>query len=114
MVKLRYLRKMLKRGREQKTMSQKPLQRQQFTFYSSYFSAVENLPQCHKLEALQGIIRYALFGQEPELRGPALSVFKAIRPNLDSGRGKAEYRMRKLASEPAEPRSRSSRCPDQE
>lgn len=87
-------------------MKKEHLQRTQFTFYASYFAAVEKLPKCHRYEALQGIIRFGLFGEEPELKGAAQSVFEAVRPHLESGRSKAAYRIRKNAQE------QSESCPD--
>lgn len=76
-------------------MEQDKLQRGQFTFYASYLSAVEELPKCHRYEALLGILRYGLYGEEPRLQGGAACVFRAVRPHLASGRAKAAYRLRK-------------------
>lgn len=82
-------------------MNNAPLRRGQFTFYASYFTAVEKLPKCRKYEALQGIIRYGLYGEEPELTGAARSVFEAVRPNLNAGRIKAAARLERNAAEAA-------------
>lgn len=82
-------------------MKQEVLNRGQFTFYASYFIAVEKLPKSHRYEVLQGIIRFALYGEEPALTGAARSVFEALRPNLDSGRAKAAARLEKNAAEAA-------------
>ena len=73
------------------------LQRGQFTFYASYLSAVEELPKCRRYEALLGILRYGLYGEEPGLQGTAACVFQAVRPHLAAGRAKAAYRLRKNA-----------------
>ena len=78
-------------------MEQDKLQRGQFTFYASYLSAVEALPKSRRYEALLGILRYGLYGEEPELGGGAVGVFAAVRPHLESGRAKAAYRLRKNA-----------------
>ena len=54
-------------------------------------------------EVLQGIIRFALYGEEPELKGAALGVFESIRPHLTAGRDKAAWRLRRNAAAAAEP-----------
>lgn len=81
-------------------MEKETLHRGQFTFYASYFAAVEDLPKSRRYEALSAIIRYGLDGVEPEaLRGAPAGVFAAVRPNLDSARMKAA---RRLAQKEAE------------
>lgn len=82
-------------------MKQEVLNRGQFTFYASYFIAVEKLPKSHRYEVLQGIIRFALYGEEPALTGAARSVFEAVRPNLNTGRAKAAARLKRNAAEAA-------------
>ena len=82
-------------------MKQEVLNRGQFTFYVSYFIAVEKLPKSHRYEVLQGIIRFALYGEEPALTGAARSVFEAVRPNLNTGRAKAAARLKRNAAEAA-------------
>ncbi len=71
-------------------MKQDKLQRGQFTFYASFFESVEKLPKSRRYEALSAIIRFGLYGQEPEeLSGSAGAVFGAVRPSLETGRRKA-------------------------
>ena len=85
-------------------MKQTKLRRSQFTFYASYFNAIEHLPKTRRYEALRAVIRYALEGELPEDLSPAASgVFDAIRPNLDSGRTKAAARLKELAEAAGEP-----------
>ena len=84
-------------------MKQEVLNRGQFTFYASCFIAVEKLPKSRRYEVLQGIIRFALYGEEPELKGAALGVFESIRPHLTAGRDKAAWRLRRNAAAAAEP-----------
>lgn len=81
-------------------MEKVSLQRGQFTFYASYLDAVETLPKCRRYEALLAIAHYGLRGEEPALRGPAASVFAAIRPHLENGRVKAAARLAKNAAAP--------------
>ena len=66
--------------------------RKQFTFYRSYYEAVEELPQGQRERLLLGIIRYALDGVEPEeLTGMEKAMMVLIKPTLDSGRKQALY-----------------------
>lgn len=79
-------------------MSKSSFQRSQFTFYESYFTAVDQLPKTRKYEALSAIVCFALYGVEPEGLSPqASAVFTALRPNLASGRAKAQARKRELS-----------------
>lgn len=69
------------------------MHRKQFTFYESFFEALELIEdQDDQAEAYRAICRYALRGEEPELeRLPAVVriVFLLIRPTLDASRRKA-------------------------
>ena len=69
------------------------MKRDQFTFYRSYYEAMQDLSveECAKL--LLAIAAYALDEEEPELSGSCSACFKLIRPTLDSGRNKAANRM---------------------
>ena len=71
------------------------LSRSQFTFYDSFFKAVNGLPKSRQPETYRTIAVFALCGTEPVLTGSAESVFNVIRPVLESGRAKAEARIRK-------------------
>lgn len=65
-------------------------ERKQFTFFISYWQAIEELPEKDQLPILKAIIKYALFGEEPTaLRGVRRAVFLLVKPTLDSGRKKA-------------------------
>lgn len=83
-------------------MPSKPLSRNQFTFYASYFTAIEHLPKARRYEALRAVILYALEGAEPsELSASSSAVFDLIKPTLDSARIKAAARLREKGKEPA-------------
>lgn len=69
------------------------LRRSQFTFYASFFEAVDRLPRSRQLETYRAIVDYALNGTEPALTGPPSMVFAALRPNLDAARSKAIARL---------------------
>lgn len=85
-------------------MPQTNLKRSQFTFYASYFDAVENLPKTRRYEALRAIIAYALEGALPaDLTPAANGVFTAIRPNLDASRVKAAARRKELRQGAGDP-----------
>lgn len=64
--------------------------RKQFTFYRSYYEAVERLNKRDRLAALDAILGYALDGVEPvDLTPVQFAVFHLVRPTLDAGRRKA-------------------------
>lgn len=65
-------------------------ERGQFTFYKSYWDAIEELPSKSQLPILKAIIRYALFGEEPtSLSSVCRAVFLLVKPTLDASRKKA-------------------------
>ena len=74
------------------------MEREQFTFYRSYYEALKNLPKRDQTAVLMAVIGYALDEREPDLSGVPLSVFTLIRPTLDSGRNKARNRLNKTKS----------------
>lgn len=76
------------------------MERNQFTFYRSYYEALKHLPRRDQTNVLMALLAYALDETEPSLSGVALSVFTLIRPTLDSGRNKAANRLRKQKSNP--------------
>lgn len=73
------------------------MKRKQFTFYSSYWEAIQPLPKKQQAEILLAICDYALNETEPDTNlSPTASVaFNLIRPTLDSGRIKAANRQNK-------------------
>lgn len=70
------------------------MQRNQFTFYSSFWEAIEKLPtNKEKLQAFQMLCDYALNQTEPELNGKsssAATVFRMARPILERAHRRAE------------------------
>lgn len=71
------------------------MERNQFTFYRSYYEALKHLPKRDRADVLMAVIAYALDETEPSLSGVPLSVFTLIRPTLDTGRNKAKNRQNK-------------------
>lgn len=65
------------------------MERGQFTFYRSFWDALQTLPKKERLAAYEAICDYALNGNEQTLTGSAATIFILTRPTLDSGRRKA-------------------------
>lgn len=66
------------------------MKRNQFTFYRSYFDAIERLSVEEKGEILCALCAYALDEIMPENLSPiADTVFTLVKPTLDAGRKKA-------------------------
>ena len=64
--------------------------RSQFTFYRSFWEAVQSLPKKDKLPVLEAIISYALDGATPSgLSQSQVAFFLLVKPNLDASRKKA-------------------------
>lgn len=64
--------------------------RKQFTFYRSYFDAIQKMCKRDQGAVLMAICSYAIYGAEPAgLSAAASTAFTLIRPTLDSGRKKA-------------------------
>ena len=64
--------------------------RSQFTFYRSFWEAVQSLPKKDRLPVLEAIISYALDGVTPSnLTQSQSAFFLLVKPNLDASRKKA-------------------------
>ena len=65
-------------------MPKEGFHRSQFTFYASYFEAVEQLPKARQLEAYRLITDYALHGTLPEEISPRVgALFAALREPME-------------------------------
>lgn len=86
------------------------MKRDQFTFYRSYYEAMQDLSveECAKL--LLAIAAYALDEEEPELSGTCSACFKLIRPTLDSGRNKAANRMNSEEQSEIKPKANGNKA----
>ena len=70
------------------------MHRKQFTFYRSYFEAVQNLSTEQMHRTLTAIVDYALNENLPEDLDPVeTAVFTVVKPHLDSSRERAEKRL---------------------
>lgn len=73
--------------RKERNVSSK---RKQFTFYTSFYDAIECLDEKDQRDAYRAICRYAITGEMSELTGAAAAVFLMAKPNLDASKKKAE------------------------
>lgn len=87
------------------------MERNQFTWYRSYYEAMKTLPAEDFKAAVLAICDYALNETLPQLDGVPNAIFTLVRPTLDSGRNKAANRQNK--SEQAE-NKREQPCNKQE
>lgn len=65
--------------------------REQFTFFRSYYDAIEVLSKKDRADIIIAVCGYGLYGTEPEKMSPtATAAFRLIRPVIDAGIRKAE------------------------
>lgn len=88
--------------------------RQQFTFYRSFWEAIESLPKKDKADVLCAICSYALDGEVPSLSGAPKAMFALIRPTLDSSARKAENRLNKKKTKTEEEQSENKQGTEEE
>lgn len=95
--------------------------RNQFTFYRSYFEAIEPLPKKDRSAIILAVCEYGLYETEPKGLSPvAMACFNLIRPTLDSGRRKAASgkqggkSSKQSASKPQAPGKQSAREKERE
>ena len=74
------------------------MNRTQFTFYESFYKALSRIRgRADRAKAYEAIVRFALYGEEPDLNtlSPAAAIaLEGILPNLAAGRRKAMGGMR--------------------
>lgn len=66
------------------------MEREAFTFYSSFYEAAKEMPDKDRLAFYDAVIQYALSGETIQLKGIAKMAFALAKPNLDSGIAKIE------------------------
>ena len=71
------------------------MERNQFTFYRSFYDGIEKLPtKKDKADAYRLICHYAIYGEEPELlsraRPAVATLFAVVKPVLDTAHKRAE------------------------
>lgn len=65
------------------------MSRKQFTFYRSFWVALESLPKGCRLDFVEAVCAYALEGEKRPLAGSAASAFALVVPVLDTARRRA-------------------------
>jgi hypothetical protein len=66
------------------------VERKSFSFFISYWEAIEELPEKEQLPVLKAIIKYAFFDEEPtHFKGIKRSVFLLVKPTLDKSKKKS-------------------------
>lgn len=64
--------------------------RRSFSFFISYWEAIEELPEKEQLPVLKAIIKYAFFDEEPtNFKGVKRAVFLLVKPTLDKSKQKS-------------------------
>lgn len=53
-------------------------------FYESFYEAIKDMPDAHRLAAYDAIMQYAFTGEEPEVHGMARVVFIMAKPQIDA------------------------------
>ena len=64
--------------------------RDSFVFYESFYLALSELSASQQGKIYTAICRYALYGEEPELKGASSAVFKLIKPQIDANNRRYE------------------------
>lgn len=61
-----------------------------FLIYRSFIEAIRELSPEDQLNAYNAIMDYALDGKEPDIKGPAMAVFRMARPQIDANTKRRE------------------------
>ena len=64
--------------------------RDSFVFYESFYLALSELSAAQQGKIYTAICRYALYGEEPEMKGASSAVFKLIKPQIDANNRRYE------------------------
>lgn len=65
-------------------LRERPMERDSFIFYRSFYEAIRDLPNDIRLEVFTAITEYALYGRLPQdLKPFAKGLFTLIKPNID-------------------------------
>ena len=66
----------------------KPVKRDSFIFYKSFYDGIKELPEKDQILVLNCIMEYHFLGKEKSLSGIPSAIWKLIRPQLDSNNSK--------------------------
>ena len=64
--------------------------RDSFVFYESFYLAISELSAAQQSKIFQAICRYALYEEEPALKGASAAVFKLVKPQIDANNRRYE------------------------
>ena len=64
--------------------------RDSFVFYESFYLAISELSAAQQSKTFQAICRYALYEEEPELKGASAAVFRLVKPQIDANNRRYE------------------------
>lgn len=75
------------------------LNRKRFSFPKSYYEALRLLPKSQRLEVYEAVCAFALYGEQPQLKGRSAAAFTLIKPEIEAeirrseeGRRCSEYK----------------------
>lgn len=66
------------------------MKREAMLFYKSFDEAISLLPDDDQLKAYRAIIRYGLYGEDPDIDGVAGAIFLLAKPQIDANNRKYE------------------------
>lgn len=66
------------------------MERDSFVFYKSFYESIKELDLEDQTALFQAICKYALYGEEPKVKGPVKAVFIAIKPQIDKNNQRYE------------------------
>ena len=66
------------------------MERDSFVFYRSFYESIKELEPDDQAELFQALCIYALYGEEPDIKGPVKAVFIAIKPQIDKNNQRYE------------------------
>ena len=70
------------------------MKREAVLFYKSFDEAISLLPDEDQLETYRAIIRYGLYGEEPDIDGVSGAIFLLAKPQIDANNRKYENGLR--------------------
>ena len=66
------------------------MEREGFVFYRSFLEAVKGLDDSTRLQCLDAIVDYGIYGEEKDLSGIPKMVFTLIKPQIDANNKRYE------------------------
>ena len=87
----------------------KPIKREGFVFYRSFYEAINLLPKEERLEVLETVLEYGLNGVEKTLKNIPRAIWVLIRPQIDSNNRRYINGLKGGFGTKAEPKSNLSR-----